>query len=188
MKSLSILLLFITIYSCATVPNKVQEPINITIETAKCNNGDGFACSLLAYYYRIKKDPQKELIFNQKGCDLKEESACFNLKQLDEFKGYLKTVWFRVNFYSDQIAACYKPRVGHRIPRREIDTKIIIVTTNFHVNVKGAPEKVAVSLQNMKDLDFKKCAENIIKKIKFPPPSQGDQRDFSLESHFRYDE
>lgn len=188
MKNIKHLFLVLILSSCAGTPKKVQKPLNIAVETAKCDNGDGLACSKLAYHYRIKKDLQKEIIFNQKGCEFKEESACFNLKQLDEFKGYLKTVWFRVNFFSDQIAACYKPRVGHRIPRREIDTKIIMVTTNFHVNVKGTPEKVAVSLQNMKDLDFKKCAENIIKKIKFPPPSQGDQKDFSLESHFRYDE
>lgn len=190
-KTINILLLSFIFFSCAE-NNKNKNPkniehFNLKDKIQRCHNGVGLACSEVAYYYRMNNETENEIIYNQMGCNLKEESACFNLNDSKQLRSYSSAVWLKLNFYREQIAACHKTKIDYKMPKLEKNIKIIMFTTKFSVNNQGTPENITINVQNSKNLNFETCALNIVKKIKFPIPSIGDDKNIIIENVFRYD-
>ncbi|EQC47514.1 hypothetical protein M900_0851 [Bacteriovorax sp. Seq25_V] len=175
-----------TLYSCATsttVEKNTSSAQDNQELMSNCNNGDGLACSKLGFYYKKIGNIPKALEFNKKGCDLKEQSACFNLENIHATNNNYETiVASKVKFYGQDSCRCYKmkpkwyntSRFGHK-------KQFIPFKVSFLISDEGEPKNITVRLSEKRDEAFEKCVETIFKDARFPVPNEMDKREHEFE-------
>lgn len=185
MKSPIILILFLTLYSCATPKQegrRTSDIYDIHEVSSSCERGDGLACSKLAYFYKKSGNIAKAIEFNKKGCALEEKSACNNLKNFEITNKYDLAISSKVQFYGKQTCTCYEkrphPPSTSKLSGRE---KIINYKVDFLIDDEGRPTNLSVNLKNDKNEKFEKCAVAIFKNALFPAPSASDNRKHEFE-------
>jgi hypothetical protein len=134
----------------------------------KCLSGDGLSCAKAAYHLK-KSDTRKAFEFYKKGCDLKEESACFNMRAYDPNDAYFKKVDQSLAPYTSKIRLCYIPQVkGKKYSNIQYKENFYKADFSFRIDQQGKANNVDV--KTVLDKKFVECAKNIITGLNYPRP------------------
>jgi hypothetical protein len=95
----------------AQVANQV--PLEIEKLDKECNAGVGLACAKAAYIVK-KADAALAYEYYQKGCDLKDNSACYNMKSLAPREIYFKKADGVMKYNSTNISNCHVPDLKNK--------------------------------------------------------------------------
>ncbi len=134
----------------------------------KCLAGDGLACAKAGYHFK-KTDTLKAYEYYKKGCELKEESACFNMKTYDPNDVYSKEVGKALVPHSDKIRVCYVPQIkGKKFSNIQYKENFYKADFTFRIDQQGKASHINV--KTVLDKKFVDCAKNIIAGISYPKP------------------
>lgn len=134
----------------------------------KCHAGDGLACAKAAYHFK-KSDQGKAFEFYKKGCELKEQSACYNMNNYDPKDAYFKKVDRAIAPHASKIRACYSPNEQKK-KYSSIQFKEKFYTAEFSFPIDSEGNAEAIEIKTSLDDDFKKCSSKILKNIHYPLP------------------
>jgi hypothetical protein len=138
----------------------------------KCLAGDGLACAKAGYHFK-KTDTLKAYQYYQKGCELKEESACFNMKTYAPKDVYAKEVDKAIAPHSGKIRMCYIPQVkGKKFSTIQYKENFYKADFSFRIDQQGKASNIDV--KTVLDKKFVDCAKNIITGISYPWPEGRD--------------
>ncbi|MBT3984310.1 MAG: sel1 repeat family protein [Bacteriovoracaceae bacterium] len=160
--------------SCGTKENKQQltphPKVKIDIPSLRknCLNKDGLSCAKLGYHYNKSKNYKSALKFYKIGCELKDQSSCFNLRKISPREKYFLKVDSLMKFHSNNITNCYQSRSMPSYSSMQLAEKWSKAEFNFTITPKGFAEKVTIKTQLPGK--FSDCAKNIIKSLRFPIP------------------
>ncbi len=134
----------------------------------KCAAGDGLSCAKAAYHFK-KTDTLMAYQYYKKGCELKDESACFNLNSYDPKDVYFKKVDRALAPHSHKIRTCYIPQVkGKKYSAMQFKENFYTADFKFPINPEGksGPIEVKTGL----DKKFIECSKSVISSISYPKP------------------
>jgi hypothetical protein len=133
-----------------------------------CLAGEGLACAKAAYHYK-KSDQLKAYEFYRRGCDLKDESACYNMRSYDPKDAYFKRVEQALAPHTSKIKTCYTPRIrGQKYSAMQYKEKFYKADFSFQVDPEGRAKNIVVKT----DLDkkFVDCSKHILSSVTYPKP------------------
>ncbi|MES2527004.1 MAG: hypothetical protein V4598_07940 [Bdellovibrionota bacterium] len=134
----------------------------------KCLAGDGLSCAKAAYHFK-KTDTLMAYQFYKKGCELKDESACFNMNSYDPKDVYFKKVDRAIAPHSHKIRTCYIPQVkGKKYSAMQFKENFYTADFKFPIDPEGNAFKIDV--KTGLDKKFIDCAKNVLTSIKYPRP------------------
>lgn len=134
----------------------------------KCLAGDGLSCAKAAYHFK-KTDTLMAYQYYKKGCELKDESACFNMNAYDPKDVYFKKVDRVLAPHTGKIRNCYIPqKIGKKYSAIQYKEKFY--TANFKFIVDPTGKAKTVDVNTSLDKKFIDCARTIISDINYPKP------------------
>ena len=133
-----------------------------------CLSSDGLACAKLGYQYKKNGDFENALKFYKKGCELKDESSCFNMKGVDPKSIYYKKADAIMKFHAQNISSCYAPDLKRKSSTGQFKEKWNRAEIDMHIDKTGFSDKIEIKT-NLNS-NFIDCAKKIISKIEFPKP------------------
>lgn len=133
-----------------------------------CESADGLACAKTAYHYRRSGDALKAYKYYEKGCALKDESACFNMSSLSPRDLYFKKLHSIMNFQNNNLLNCYTPGSQNKYSETQLKEKWYKANFIIHINPAGIADVVNVKTE-LSEV-FVKCTQKLLKGIQFPKP------------------
>lgn len=158
----TILLIMILIFSHLAMAEEISH-----LEKA-CESLDGLACAKTAYHYRRSGDALKAYKYYEKGCALKDEAACYNMKSLSPKDLYFKKLHSFMNFQNTNLLNCYAPVSRKIYSQSQLKERWHKANFILHVNSSGIAD--VVNVQTDLPDSFIKCTQKIIKNLQFPKP------------------
>jgi hypothetical protein len=139
----------------------------ISLQEKDCVAGNGLACAKAAYYYK-KLDPEISYKFYQKGCELKDESACFNMRSLNPRDLYFKKADGIMSFHAQNISNCHIPDLSKKTS--SIQVKEVWHKAKLRIKINQDGRADAVEVISTLPTKFKECAKKVVSNINFPKP------------------
>lgn len=133
-----------------------------------CEASDGLACAKTAYHYRRSGDSLKAFKFYEKGCALKDETACYNKNSVNPRDLYFGKVHALMNFNKTNLTNCYTPSNRVIYSNTQLKEKWVKADFTIHINKNGQADLVKTKTE-LPDT-FKNCSSKVIKNIQFPKP------------------
>ncbi|MFT6633867.1 MAG: hypothetical protein ACJAS4_003840 [Bacteriovoracaceae bacterium] len=178
MSKLSFLLLLFFVGCASNNPvkdSKLKKVVDEKLLKMSCvKNRDALSCAKLAYHYQSKGNDVLAYRYYEKGCRLKNESSCYNMKSSNPKAIYFKKVDAVMNFHSKNITNCHlKTRKTKKVySSTQLKEKWHKVNISIHIDSAGKADSISVS--SALPSEFKSCAVSEIKKIQFPKPISVD--------------
>lgn len=137
-----------------------------------CLAGEGLSCAKLAYQYRKKGDLVNAHKFYQKGCELKDESSCFNMKGINPQSIYFQKADGIMKFHAQNMSNCHTPQMKAKYSQMQVKEKWNRAILDIHIGPDGMADKVA--MKTNLNSTFIDCVTKIVKKIQYPKPEGVD--------------
>ena len=131
----------------------------------ECNEGIGLSCAKAAYLTK-RVDTSLALKYYQRGCELNDESACYNLKSLNPNKVFYNKVEGVMKFHATNISNCYIPNLKNKRSQIQLKEAWHKVSMKIHINHEG--QGTASNITSHLPSSFSPCAKKIIAQIPFP--------------------
>lgn len=134
----------------------------------ECLSENSLSCAKAGYLHRRNKNNVEATKYYQLGCELKEESSCFNVRNFSTVDLFTSRFHNNLKFHEETIRKCHIPSYTAIYSNSQLEEKWYLVNINFVLNKQGEGKtvKVETNLPN----SFIKCAEEALKKIKYPQP------------------
>ena len=144
---------------------------NISLEKS-CEKSEGLACAKLAYKYQKMGENSLAFKFYKKGCDLNDESACFNMKNINPRDIYYNKIEATFRIKSNDIVNCHRPDLSKKISNMQLEEKWYLVDIALNINNSGHADKININTSLSEE--FIKCAKNVIEEMSFPKSEVGN--------------
>lgn len=133
-----------------------------------CLASSGLSCAKLAYQYRKKGDLVNAHKFYEKGCNLQDESSCFNMKGINPQSIFFQKADGIMKFHAQNMSNCHRPQIKNKYSQMQIKEKWNRAILDIHIDADGMADKVTIKT-NLNST-FIDCVTKIVKKIQYPKP------------------
>ena len=127
---------------------ELKKTINEKILKDSCmNRKDALSCAKLGYYFQGKGDYFLAHSFYKKGCQLSDESSCYNMKSSNPKAVYFKKLDGLMSFHSNNITNCHSKtrEIKKFYSSMELKEKWHKVNIAIHINPEGRADSVRVN-------------------------------------------
>ncbi len=155
------LILFVTLPLWAQVTGELE-----TLDK-QCSAGMGLSCAKAAYLTK-KQDISQAYDYYKKGCELKDETACFNMKSLDPKDMYFKKAQGVMGLHTTKISHCHNPELKKKYS--QIQLKEVWHTVNMRIFLSGLGKVTSSEITTNLSKEFIDCTKKIVNEIQFPKP------------------
>jgi hypothetical protein len=157
MKTLITLILFLSSTIALSDTEKLE---------SECSAGKGLSCAKLGYLWKTKGAPSKAYEYYEKGCELADETSCYNKETVNPKTAYQSKVDVLINFHKENIQNCHQPIIKNKYSTTQLKEVWHNVNIKLQINRDGSTQSINIKTDLEKS--FIKCAQDQIKNIDFP--------------------